>query len=88
MRVVVSTKISSIKLPDLEQMASMNSDNKLPSKRQEIVLNHQQLIRGLNVGETLREEGLHGKGPSSSWLYGGVVHATIEPCSLWSLHEF
>ena len=26
-------------------------------------------------GSTLHEEGLHGKGSSSSWLYGGVVHA-------------
>ena len=32
---------------------------------------------------TLHEEGLHGKGLSSSWLYGGVVHATRYFSSSW-----
>jgi hypothetical protein len=32
---------------------------------------------------TLHEEGLHGKGSSSSWLYGGVVHAIRHFSSSW-----
>jgi hypothetical protein len=32
---------------------------------------------------TLHEEGLHNKGLSSSWLYGGVIHAIRQFTSSW-----
>jgi hypothetical protein len=36
---------------------------------------------------TLHEEGLHSKGLSSSWLYGGVIHAIRHFTSSWSLER-
>ena len=36
---------------------------------------------------TLHEKGLHDKGLSSSWLYGGVVHAIRHFSSSWFFRE-